>query len=128
VTPGGFLVTTVPNLRGLNGLYRRLLKPETFQTHRTIALGELRGWHGRVGFREALATGYGSLCLNRVPSDAFQRVPWLQRFVWAPVYRVSWAASNRACFLLDRLGMRIDGALISPHLLVVARRSEEAGS
>ena len=128
VKPGGFLVTTVPNLAGLNGLYRRLLKPETFETHRIITLNELRDWHRQLGFREMLATGFGSLCLNRVPSDAFQRFPRLQRFVWAPVYRASWATSNRACFFLDRVGMGVDGARISPHLLVVAKRSEEERS
>ena len=90
VNPGGFLVTIVPNLRGLNGLYRRVLKPETFETHRTIAPRELRDWHQRLGFREMLATTYGSFCLNRIPADAFQSVPWLQRFVWTPLYRAGW--------------------------------------
>jgi 2-polyprenyl-6-hydroxyphenyl methylase/3-demethylubiquinone-9 3-methyltransferase len=126
--PGGYLVTTVPNLKGLNGLYRRLLKPETFETHRIITLGELRGWHERLGLRAVLATGFGSLCLNRVPSDPFPRAPRLQRFVWAPVYRASWAASNKLCFLLDRTGLQVDGPPISPHLLVVAQRPEEARS
>ena len=123
VNPGGYLVTSVPSLLGLNGLYRRVLHPETFQTHRTITLAELRDWHRRLGFDEAVATMYGSFCLNRLPADAFQSVPWLQR-LWTPLYRAGWGGSNRACFLLDRLGVRIDGALISPHLLVVARRPE----
>lgn len=126
--PGGYLVTTVPNLRGLNGLYRRLLKPDTFDTHRPITLAELRAWHGGLGLHEVLATAYGSLCLSRLPTHAFPRAPRLQRFVWTPLFRAGWAASNRLCFLLDRTGLRVDGSQISPHLLVVARRPEEARS
>ena len=42
VVPGGILITDVPNLIGLNGLYHRVLKSETFRTHRPIHLAELR--------------------------------------------------------------------------------------
>jgi 2-polyprenyl-6-hydroxyphenyl methylase/3-demethylubiquinone-9 3-methyltransferase len=125
VKPGGYLVTTVPNLKGLNGLYRRVLKPDTFETHRTITLEELRSWHRCLGLREVLATAFGSLCLNRVPSEPFPGLPRLQRLVWAPAYRATWAASNRLCFLLHRVGLRVEGQSISPHLLVIAQRPAE---
>lgn len=122
VAPGGFLVTSVPNLTGLNGLYRRLLKPETFATHTVIRLTALRRWHRDLGFHERLATPYGSLCLNRLPLHAFPGFPRLQRRVWRPAYRLASGGVNQACLALHRLGVRIDHPWISPHFLVVAVR------
>jgi 2-polyprenyl-6-hydroxyphenyl methylase/3-demethylubiquinone-9 3-methyltransferase len=122
VRPGGFLVTDVPNLTGLNGFYRRALKPETFETHRPIGLRELRHWHRELGLREVLATAYGSLSLGRVPADALRGWPRLQRLVWRPTYRLASGGLNRACLLLHRLHVRVDHPLISPHLIVVARK------
>lgn len=121
VRQGGYLVTDVPNLWGLNGLYRRLLKPETFATHRVIRISELRRWHQDLGLIERLATTYGSLCLTRVPADAWSRWPRLQRAVWRPAYRLAAGGLNRGCLGLHRLGVRLDHPLISPHLLVVAQ-------
>lgn len=124
VRPGGFLVTDVPNLTALNGLYRRAFKPETFETHRPIRFRELRGWHRELGLDEVVATSYGSLCLNRLPADAFKHRPLVQRLAWGPAHRVASAAIERACRQLLRLGVRIDHPLVSPHLLVVSRRPE----
>lgn len=128
VRPGGILITDVPNLGGLNGLYRRWLKPETFQTHRLIRLAALRRWHRHLGLSELLATCYGSFCLTRVPADAFAHRPRIQRFVWAPAYRAASGGLNRAHLALHRLGVRVDHPLISPHLLVVARAPRETAA
>jgi SAM-dependent methyltransferase len=122
VRPGGFLITDVPNLTGLNGFYRRAFKPETFLTHRPIRLVELRRWHRDLGLAEALATSYGSFWLTRLPADAFRHRPSVQRVVWQPAHRVDTGAINRACTVLHRLRIRIDHPIISPHVLVVSRR------
>jgi 2-polyprenyl-6-hydroxyphenyl methylase/3-demethylubiquinone-9 3-methyltransferase len=124
--PGGFLVTSVPNLGGLNGLYHRALKPETFRTHRRITLAELRRWHAALGLRERLARAYGSFSLVRVPTTPFGRHPRLQRLAWQPAHRVATAVANRACFGLHRLGVRLDHPAVSPHLLVVAQDARAA--
>jgi len=121
VAPGGFLVTDVPNLRGLNGLYRRLLRPETFATHRVIDLADLRAWHRRAGLEVVTATSYGSVCLTRLPHDAFAGRPRIQRWLWRPLYRLASGSVNRGCLLLHGLRLRLDHPLISPHVLVVAR-------
>lgn len=124
VRPGGILITDVPNLGGLNGLYRRILKPETFNTHRVIKLADLRRWHREIGFQELLGTCYGSVCLSRVPPDAFKSFPWIQRLVWTPFHTIVSRGTNRGCLAFHRLALRIDHPLISPHLLVVAKRPE----
>lgn len=119
--PGGFLVTSVPNLGGVNGLYHRVLKPETFTTHTRITLAQLRGWHTALGLTERLATSYGSFSLLRMPGNAFAHRPRVQRFAWGPAYRVAAGLTSRACFLLHRRGVRLDHPLLSPHLVVVAQ-------
>jgi SAM-dependent methyltransferase len=119
--PGGFLVTSVPNLGGVNGFYHRVLKPQTFSTHTRITLPQLRGWHTALGLTERLATSYGSFSLLRMPGNAFAHRPRVQRLVWGPAYRVAAGLTSRACFLLHRRGIRLDHPLLSPHLLVVAQ-------
>jgi SAM-dependent methyltransferase len=121
VRPGGFLVTSVPNIGGVNGFYHRVLKPETFSTHTRITLAQLRGWHTALGLQERLATSYGSFSLLRMPGDAFAHRPRVQRYVWGPAYRVAAGLTSRACFMLHRRGRRLDHPVISPNLLVVAQ-------
>jgi SAM-dependent methyltransferase len=124
VAPGGVLITDVPNLTGLNGWYGRLLRPETFETHRPIRLAELRGWHQNLGLQEIIATPYGSIALSRVPAAPFPRWPRMQRVLWRPAHRVAYGSLDRVCRALHAIGARIDHPLISPHLLVVARKAE----
>jgi SAM-dependent methyltransferase len=119
--PGGFLITSVPNILGVNGFYHRVLKPETFSTHTRITLTQLRGWHTALGLQERLATPYGSFSLLRMPGNAFAHRPRVQRFGWGPAYRVAAGLTSRACFLLHRRGVRLDHPLLSPNLLVVAQ-------
>jgi SAM-dependent methyltransferase len=126
VAPGGYLVTDVPNLTALNGAYRRVLRPETFETHRPISLAELRGWHRALGLEEVLATGYGSVCMTRVPADAFDAWPRVRR-LWRAAYGVASGSLNQVCLALLRRGIRIDHPWISPHLLVVSRRHGAGG-
>ena len=126
LAPGGILITDVPNLTGLNGWYRRVLQPETFETHRPIGLAELRGWHRKLGLQEITAVPYGSFALSRVPSAPFPGWPRTQRLLWRPTYRVARGSLERACRALHAIGAPIDHPLISPHLLVVARKAGPA--
>jgi SAM-dependent methyltransferase len=125
VVPGGILITDVPNLIGLNGLYHRVLKSETFRTHRPIHLAELRAWHRDLGLEEILGTPYGSVCLSRVPANPFPGWPRVQRLLWRPAYRAVYGSLDRICRILHRCGTRIDHPRISPRLLVVARKPAE---
>jgi len=122
VAPGGILITDVPNLGGLCGFYQRRLKPETFETHRLVRLSDIRGWHRALGLEELLATPYGSFSLSRLPG-----APWrsrlVQRLLWRPFTLLASRGINRLCLTLLRLGLRVDHPLISPHLLVISRKS-----
>ena len=119
--PGGYLITSVPNLTGVNGFYHRVLKPETFVTHRRITLSQMSAWHTALGLRQRLATGYGSFSLLRMPGNAFAHRPRVQRYAYGPAYRFASAVVNRACFFLHASGLRVDYPWLSPNLLVVAQ-------
>lgn len=122
VVPGGYLITDVPNLGGLNGLYHQLLKAATFDTHRLVTLSDLRRLHAALGLRERLAAAYGSFALTRLPAEAFAGFPRLQRTVWQPLHLVASRAVNRLCLGLHRAGVRLDHPAISPHLVVVSQK------
>jgi SAM-dependent methyltransferase len=121
VAPGGVLITDVPNLGGLCGLYQRWFKPETFETHRHVPLADLRRWQRALGLEELLATSYGSFALSRFPVMEASH-PLVHRLLWQPIYLLTSRGINRFCLLLLRLGLRIDHPLFSPHLLVISRK------
>lgn len=49
VKPGGYVLTTIPNMRGLPGFLQRLLDPEIFELHVPLACNELRQAHAACG-------------------------------------------------------------------------------
>lgn len=49
VKPGGFLITLIPNMRGLNGFLYKLLNRSVFDTHVPLSLNDLQLAHERAG-------------------------------------------------------------------------------
>jgi SAM-dependent methyltransferase len=72
--PGGFLITTVPHLKGFQGAMQRFLGPTIYQKHRAMTLKELETFHrdcglavryaGRIGLT-TLGLNFGSGLLGR---------------------------------------------------------------
>jgi 2-polyprenyl-6-hydroxyphenyl methylase/3-demethylubiquinone-9 3-methyltransferase len=122
--PGGTLITIVPNLRGLSGLYHRLLKPETFSTHRPVTVAELRRWYRELGLADTAAGALGSFVPSRFPRDKVRRThPRLYRILWPLLIRPLTQGSNALCTLLfRRLGVRIESPLFSPYLYAIGER------
>lgn len=117
----GTLISVVPNLTGLSGLYNRLLKPETFSTHRVITLDELRDWCKEIGLRKIEVGALGSFVPFMFPRDKIRREhPRFYRVFWsACLGPVTWAA-NRLCIgLFRRLGIRIESSRFSPYLYAI---------
>jgi SAM-dependent methyltransferase len=94
----GTLISIVPNLTGLSGLYHRLLKPETFTTHRVITLDELRGWYEEIGLHNIEGGALGSFVPFMFPRDKIRREhPQLYRLFWgACLGPLTWASGSRA--------------------------------
>lgn len=120
VKPGGYLVTDVPNLGGINGVYQRALKPETFDTHRLVRLADLRAHHAALGLQELAATPYGSFSLTRLPGTI--RGHAVPSRLWHPLWVAALRTVNRTCLGLGRFGVHLDHELYSPHLLVISRK------
>jgi 2-polyprenyl-3-methyl-5-hydroxy-6-metoxy-1,4-benzoquinol methylase len=79
----GILISAVPNLSGLSGLYHRVLKPETFTTHRVVTLEQLREWYTDLGLRNIEVGALGSLIPHRFPRDVLRRrYPGLYGVFW----------------------------------------------
>lgn len=123
--PGGILVTLVPNLTGLSGLYHRLWKPETFETHRPVTLADLSSWYRSAGVDVRRLGALGSIVPKRLPHRAIEaRHPALYRLLWPAVLRPLTWATERACLsAYRRLGLRLDSERFSPYLYAVGRRA-----
>jgi SAM-dependent methyltransferase len=72
LTPGGIMVTAVPNLRGLNGLVQRLIDADTFRRHVLHSPTSLDAAHVAVGLvpvdpaRHIGAVDVGSVNMSRL--------------------------------------------------------------
>ena len=67
--PGGRILTTVPNLQGINWLLQRLGSLETLRAHVVHTARSLAAAHERAGFR-TLASGYAGFCDGHLSSAA----------------------------------------------------------
>jgi 2-polyprenyl-6-hydroxyphenyl methylase/3-demethylubiquinone-9 3-methyltransferase len=124
LVPGGVLFTMVPNLTGLSGLYHRLWKPETFETHRPVTATDLSQWYRSAGVRIGALGALGSIVPRRLPRRAIQaRHPGLYRLLWPAVLGPLTWATSRACLLAyRRFGLRVESERFSPYLYAVGRR------
>jgi SAM-dependent methyltransferase len=122
--PGGTLISVVPNLTGLSGAYHRLLKPETFTTHRIITLADLEGWYGGLGLARLQTGALGSIVPMRLPRDVLRkRWPRLYRGLWHAVLRPLMWGTNKACATaLVRWGVRLESQRFSPYLYAIGER------
>lgn len=120
----GLLISTVPNLCGLSGLYQRLLKPETFTTHRLITLDELRRWYEDIGLQNIEVGALGSVVPLRFPRDKLRREhPRFYRFLWRTMLHPWIWGTNRAClWLLRRRAVRFESPRFSPHLYAIGEK------
>jgi hypothetical protein len=120
--PGGTLVTLVPNLNGVSGLYHRLLKPETFETHVRMTTRELRGWHRDLGLVNVEVGALGSVVPSRFPRGELKRShPRVHRVVWGLAMRPATWITERLCIAgLQRLDLRIEAQSFSPYLYAIA--------
>ncbi len=120
----GVLISTVPNLAGLSGLYHRLLKRETFKTHRVITLEELRSWYELIGLKKIEVGAFGSFVPSRFPRDKLRKNhPYFYRYFWGVFLRpLTWAANQLCIWLFSRFGVRIESPRFSPYLYAIGER------
>jgi 2-polyprenyl-3-methyl-5-hydroxy-6-metoxy-1,4-benzoquinol methylase len=126
LNPRGTLVSTVPNVTGLSGLYHRLFKPETFTTHRTITLAQLRDWYESLGLENVEVGALGSFVPSRFPRGAIRRRhPRLYRVLWAALLGPVMWFSNQFCLrLFTHLGIRLESQHFSPVLYAIGSKRE----
>jgi len=122
LAPGGVVITTVPNLDGINGLLQRVCDRECYQRHVVFTPASLDAAHALGGLVPVEAAQFlGVLDLGSVNfSRLAARLP-------GPVLKLIWAAlssSRRAGEeLAQRLGTSHGGRVLAPGILGVYRRA-----
>jgi 2-polyprenyl-3-methyl-5-hydroxy-6-metoxy-1,4-benzoquinol methylase len=121
---GGTLITTVPNLAGLSGYYQRRWKPETFETHRVVALDELQRWYQGLGLRNVEARAFGSIIPERFPLQKLRSThPRLYPLLSKVLFRLLLGGANRACLIAyRRFGWQLESPRFSPYLYAVGEK------
>jgi SAM-dependent methyltransferase len=127
---GGTLITMVPNLGGLSGLYHHVLKPETFNTHRLVTLRDMLRWYGDLGLQDVEGGALGSVVPARFPREKIRRThPTLYRALWPVVIGPVMWSTNRWCSFADRRwGIRLDSPRFSPYLYAIGVTRSDAGT
>ena len=98
--PGGYVVTAVPSMEGLNWWISRTCRPSVAAGHYPIGIDGLEEMHRRQGFETICLRRYGGFFLVSPweKTTLAKKMPMLARWLGAPVY--VW---NRAISELTRL-------------------------
>ncbi|HEX3867524.1 MAG TPA: class I SAM-dependent methyltransferase [Gemmatimonadaceae bacterium] len=126
--PGGVVVTTVPNLCGINGLMQRVLDVETYRRHVVIAPADLDAAHalgGLVPLRRARYVGVIDLSAVNYASVAEKTSPLILRTIQFAMSKLRAAGS-----VFDMLTHRDGGRWLAPMVGGVygATRSPDRGT
>jgi hypothetical protein len=120
---GGLVITTVPNLLGLNGLMQRLVDPACYRRHVRFSLAELDRRHQVAGLVPVFPARYfGVLDLGSVNfARLAHRLP-------SAVMRGLWLGMSTSHWIAERIAgsrERGGGRRFAPTLLGVYRRQPE---
>jgi cyclopropane fatty-acyl-phospholipid synthase-like methyltransferase len=120
--PGGYVLTTIPNMRGLPGSLQRLLDREIFDLHVPLACVELQQAHTACGL-DVVAAGYilpvhlGVCNLGRYRGGVSWRKPLFYALVVASTL-LQW---------LGRIVPLPRSEMLSPYVYVLARKPPRVG-
>lgn len=115
--PGGYVLTTIPNMRGLPGVLQRLLDREVFDLHVPLSCGELQRAHAACGL-DIVAAGHilpihlGVCNLGRHAGG----------FGWRKPLFYSLLVASTTLQWLGRIAPLPCGEMLSPYLYVLARK------
>ncbi|GMV97052.1 MAG: hypothetical protein AMXMBFR83_14110 [Phycisphaerae bacterium] len=117
--PGGYVVTTVPNFRGLNGWLRKRLHPESYAAHVHLTPGQVREAHERAGVR-TLFCGYCG-----VPVVIVRRPDGVSPPAWRGGLerRALWLVNGVCRRGFYRLGRVPRSRVFSPTIMYIGRRA-----
>ena len=117
VVPGGTLITTIPNMRGLPGLLTRLFNKKIYEIHVAHDENSLVKGHREAGF-EILKSGYLGSTDFRVLSSCFENNKGWKWKLYILLTRISTAMWLFECHLFKLPTSK----LLSPFVYVVARK------
>lgn len=126
LSPGGLLITLVPNLQGFMGFLGRRIVPEIYRMHKVIS-------------REALIRDHEACGLTKVKADyagtfAIGVIPWSRSSSWLLRPTSPWRRfSLKGIAILDRvltvvlksLGREFPSRIASPYIIAIMRKNLE---
>jgi len=113
--PGGIIVTLIPNMKGLNGLFYKMLSKKIFDTHVPLSLNQLTKAHTDAG----LKVYFGSYLMglpNLIDGDRFEPVR-IKRYIRTTAYFIT-----RLIWWLEEKGVGVPAnPMTSPYLICAAK-------
>lgn len=118
--PGGLVITTVPNMTGVNGWVQRRLNPAVFDIHVPLDATALADAHRLAGLqvessRYLLSTNFGVVNLNGLPPTRGTRLAATGLLQLTRLSKLAWIAEGR-------IGRLPETRMLSAHVGCCARR------
>ena len=122
--PGGLMITSIPNMRGLCGFVQKLLNRPTFDIHVALDAETLAAAHERAGLRILrcdyfMSTNFGVVSLNGVATRS--PIGLLEKITLAGLIRFS----HLFWIMEDFVGQVSPNRISSPYINCVARKLED---
>jgi 2-polyprenyl-3-methyl-5-hydroxy-6-metoxy-1,4-benzoquinol methylase len=116
----GMLITTVPNLKGLNGRLFKMANIDVFNMHKSIALEDLEDWYSRLELETEKLDYFGSFSLTAsINWDKFAAKSVFHHFFSRRFIKIINALIT---FPLRLTGIEIESRFFSPFIVAVGKK------
>lgn len=123
VTPGGTLLTEVPNLHSLHGIMAWLYQPDLLAKHRILQKNELLESYGRIGLQNPVSWHAGLFSPGIVAWGLEPRYPALDRMM-LPLIKICSKIADR---ILRGIGTFKGTAALAPFICITGSRPAKDG-
>jgi 2-polyprenyl-3-methyl-5-hydroxy-6-metoxy-1,4-benzoquinol methylase len=110
VAPGGYLITTIPNIAGFCGVLMKIIDLESFNKHVAIRLADLRSMYEALGHEVVFAGTLGGFYIPYYPRNK-SLIKW-----------VFWGLLRKSLPALMRR-IKFNSAFFSSELLIIGRKT-----
>jgi 2-polyprenyl-6-hydroxyphenyl methylase/3-demethylubiquinone-9 3-methyltransferase len=119
LAPGGYLITSIPNIESIYWKIQKLIDKEVYQTHFKIPIDMLENFYHLVGLTVDIIRYVGSFDLLSIDWSRLQRVPTLKKKVVMKLVGKTNGAVNR---FLSMLSIDFTSRTFSPFIVAIGHK------
>lgn len=116
---GGYILTTVPNMKGIIGVIQKYLDRRIYDVHVPLNIRDLKSAHEKAGLHIIEAGYFVSLNLYVLNDEKYRK------HFWYPLLRAAFVLPTKTVWLLEKMGLKIPpSSFLSPYIYVIAKKGQ----